>query len=835
MPRHAQRNLFKIALACVMILSSVLGLGGFSPAQAGPAAQVTTASPNGLVINEVADSQNVASEYFELYNTSAITINLSSYVIYNRDGNNPLSTLANPLIGPGQFRVIGPSQLGRPTIAGSGLATIDFLGLRNTSPSDQIIDVVNWGGAPDPGWPNYELFACCFFNTNQPTLIPDNPKDIQRWPDGQDTDVGTDWAQIERSPGAPSCGDPFEDDDTLSTPFLQNSGTTTLHRICAAGDSDFIRIDVSPSFTYTLQANAVGSRVDTLMRLYDAAGNLIAENDPGTSRDSQISFRPAAQGSFRAQVVDSTGQGSNGFDFLYNFTITQQSAASPTPSLSVTPTPIACEDQYEPDNVFPTQAKVLELNTEQVHTFCRQNSPQGDVDWLLFVASAGKIYTFYTKDLAGPTDTVLSLQDSDGSSLYDNDDYQPGTSLASRIDWSFTRDGVYYLAVREKRGGNSPAYRYTVGVSTTGQLPPSMTPSATATLSPFSPTPTSGPCYDGFEPDGVPETARIIYIGQTQRHNVCPVTDADWVKFYGRAGKAYTIATTNLGIGLDTYMWIFDSDATTIVAYNDDGGNGVASRIDFVPLKDDFYYVQVKNAGDLGLPEMTYELSLAVTPPPPQPPSTATGIVAPAVTVTPGTGDDGVSTPTTIVLPTKPPVNTPTQGVIPPTPEVPEPVATNAGGEQPAPTQPAVEPTKEPDVPPTEPPVVEPTPELPGVPVTGGRENVPVIEAISQPPAVVRMAPMLFRVFFDRNGNQSYNANEGIRGVSVFFLDATTNYAPTASLLTSEVGEGRLQVPVSPQQVYIPYFNIFMPLTRFPERELHSIWLPPVKLPQSVP
>ena len=67
MPRSAQRNrLFRITLACVMILSSVFTLAGLKNAQAQPNAESLPASPNGLVINEVWDSQTVSAEYFEL-------------------------------------------------------------------------------------------------------------------------------------------------------------------------------------------------------------------------------------------------------------------------------------------------------------------------------------------------------------------------------------------------------------------------------------------------------------------------------------------------------------------------------------------------------------------------------------------------------------------------------------------------------------------------------------------------------------------------------------------------------------------------------------------------
>ena len=91
----------------------------------------------------------------------------------------------------------------------------------------------------------------------------------------------------------------------------------------------------------------------------------------------------------------------------------------------------------------------------------------------------------------------------------------------------------------------------------------------------------------------------------------------------------------------------------------------MASRIDFFPQVDDWYFIQVKNAGDQGAPEMTYDLSLVVVPGVPQPPGTATAIIAPVVTVT---GDPNVPSPTTFVEPTKVPLNTPTQGPIQPTP-----------------------------------------------------------------------------------------------------------------------------------------------------------------------
>ncbi len=777
-------------------------------------------SPNGLVINEIYESQSPSNEYFELYNTSGTAINLSTYQIYNRDGFTELSRLDDPVIGPGQFRVIGPTQLHTNTIGGpTGLDRTDFLGLVNTSPTDTVIDVVNWGNAPNPNWPNYNRFAPYFFSANRPQLpAQDGPRSLQRWPDGQDSDQGTDWDDIDSSPGGPSCGDPYEPDDTSGTASNQNVGTTVLHRLCPAADQDWVSVNMSTGFTYTLQAIAVGSLVDTVMRLYDSSGNLLATDDNPNSRNSIIVFRPTSNQSFRIQVVDRAGAGNSGRDYLYNLQVSAEQVSTPTPT---PPVPTGCVDAYEPDDSM-SQAKYLELNTEQVHILCKSTGGI-DQDWVTFIATAGKVYSMYTKDLAAVVDTVITLYDARGNELAENDDYQPGQGLASRIDYTFSADGQYFLRIRDNRNRSGQGYQYTVGLSSTGQLPPSATPTRTQTPSPFTPTPTLGPCTDSYEPDGVPETARIILIGSTQHHSICPAGDADWVRFYARAGKVYTIRTSNLGVGLDTYMYIFDSDAKTILAQNDDGGDGVASRIDFYPLRDDWYFVQVKNAGDIGGPEQVYDLSLSVVPGVPQPPGTATAIIAPPVTGTPVREP----IPTAVVQPTKPPVPTPTQGTVLPTPPlVQQPTFTS---------QPAVEPTR-----PTQ-PIEAPTATavIPGVPITGALdEPVPppvVINVGDRPAASPDYAPVLFRLFYDRNHNDRLDAGEGIRGIDVFFLSGDAGMTLSGSVRTSDNGTGSLKIPAVAHRIYIPYLGINMKLSDFPGREAHSLWLPPVQLPDRVP
>jgi|GEM_PF-3182409 len=834
-------HLSKLAAAALLLMTTLLGAlvvggqGSFTGMTAAEASNMAFIPniPSSLVINEIFDSATPANEYFELYNTGTTAINLSTYQIYNRDGRNNLSNLADPIIGAGQFRVIGPTQLGTPTIAGSGLARIDFLGLVNTSPTDTIVDVVNFGGSPNPNWANYERFRDAFFTVNIPTLPDaDGPRTLQRWPDGTDSDRGTDFAQIFSSPSAASCADPFEDDDTFQTAVAQTVGAPVMRRLCAGGDEDWISISMSTSFTYTLRTEAVGSRVDTVMRLYDSSGALIVEDDNTTRRDSTINFRPTSAATFRVQIVDKNNAGTNGTEFLYNFQVTATSSSTPTPG---TPTPAGCIDAYEPDNTLET-AKPIELNTDQEHVLC----PAGDSDWVFFSAAPNKVYTMVTRNLARPVDTLLTLYDAEGNRLAENDDYQPGQGLESRIDYVFSHAGVYFLRARDKRGSGGLGYSYRLAVESAGALPPTGTPTRTPSPNPNTPTPTPGQCYDAFEPDGIPETAKTILIGSTQRHIICPVADADWVRFYARGGKLYTIRTANLGPGLDTYMYLFDTDGRRILAQNDDAGGaeGVASRIEFFPQRDDWYYAQIKNAGDIGSPDQTYDLSLTVATGAPQPPPTATGNPPLPSTPRPPTT---VVQPTSPAQPTSPPPPTPTRGPAttpPPNAPLPSPVGTTVvggGTEEEGELPPVPTPVPADD---REPNVVLPTavgtPMIPNVPRTGHAPEAAAPFDVNQG-LPLRYAPVQFQLFSDMDGNSSYSLGEGIRGIDVFFRGGNGSLAASGASVTSREGTARLTLPLGRQRVYIPYLGINLELGQLPGRDLYSLRLPRVELPDRVP
>lgn len=126
-------------------------------------------------------------------------------------------------------------------------------------------------------------------------------------------------------------------------------------------------------------------------------------------------------------------------------------SATPASHLAAQPVPRSrqgqCLDQYEPDN-SPEEAKAIGVNgPAQTHSF----DPQADQDWMWFQATRGVTYTIRTFNLVRDTDTVLSLYDTDGSTLLAINDDDPDSEelFASRIDWTAPVDGRYYIMVRD--------------------------------------------------------------------------------------------------------------------------------------------------------------------------------------------------------------------------------------------------------------------------------------------------------------------------------------------------------------------------------------------------
>jgi hypothetical protein len=308
-------------------------------------------------------------------------------------------------------------------------------------------------------------------------------------------------------------------------------------------------------------------------------------------------------------------------------------ATPETPTATVTPvvTPRGCPEGADPAGDLPG-ASLLRVEVPERHGIC----DLGDVDWFKFGAVGGKVYTIDIPDMDNGLDLSLGVFEENGNRLTFNDDYnfrnpsQPDSNdIRPRIDsWRAPYDGFFYIQVRDNLGigGGGRAYTILLDSESYGPTPAQITEV----------------CQDLFEQDGLPEQAKLITSNETQRGKaLCPVGDADWVKFFALRGKTYFIYTDtrpyigsadpsrnpnfppNPGVqggteaGADTVIYLADRDGVSIVDFNDDivGGNTLDSQLRFSPSADGFYYAQIKNVGDIGNQFIRYDFTLALCVP----------------------------------------------------------------------------------------------------------------------------------------------------------------------------------------------------------------------------
>ena len=117
---------------------------------------------------------------------------------------------------------------------------------------------------------------------------------------------------------------------------------------------------------------------------------------------------------------------------------------------------------------------------------------------------------------------------------------------------------------------------------------------------------------DLFELDDTPGQASQLILRQAQMHNLDKPGDTDWAKFSASQGSNYTISTSDLGPAADTYLYLYDTDGTTLLASNDDFGGSLGSQIQWSAPVAGTYYVMVKhwNPNVAGC-STTYTLNLA--------------------------------------------------------------------------------------------------------------------------------------------------------------------------------------------------------------------------------
>ncbi len=184
----------------------------------------------------------------------------------------------------------------------------------------------------------------------------------------------------------------------------------------------------------------------------------------------------------------------------------------------------------------------------------------GDLDWFAFSAIAGSRYIIETS-LGSLSDSVLRVFDTDGvTQLAYNDDGGPG--LASLITFIAPASDTFYIEVRAYSPSQMGSYTLSVSIEDDHGNDAGH---ATATSDPSN------------------HYATIDYN-----------EDRDWFSFAAVAGVTYSLETSLITLH-DSVLTLFDTDGITQLAYNDDGGEGLASSIQWVALKDGVYFVEVRS------------------------------------------------------------------------------------------------------------------------------------------------------------------------------------------------------------------------------------------------
>jgi hypothetical protein len=239
---------------------------------------------------------------------------------------------------------------------------------------------------------------------------------------------------------------------------------------------------------------------------------------------------------------------------------------------------------YEPDN---SMAEASYISLGGINSEKRNVYPSGDADWIRFDAVAGNDYIIDTYSTAGSgtkgpddVDVYMVLYDTDGATVLDEADDGGLTTGFARINWTCPSSGSYYVCVTDYNTafdlGNGKTGNYMLGII--------------ELESPFEPD------------DAYTQATSIGYnTANAQTHDLSPQGDEDWVSFVATAGTHYIIETYSTGgFGMsaggdvDTYIYLYDTNGTTILFEDDDGGaSPLYSRIEWVAPGNGTYYVKI--------------------------------------------------------------------------------------------------------------------------------------------------------------------------------------------------------------------------------------------------
>ncbi|MEW6742270.1 MAG: pre-peptidase C-terminal domain-containing protein [Planctomycetota bacterium] len=327
--------------------------------------------------------------------------------------------------------------------------------------------------------------------------------------------------------------------------------------IAALGEVFFYSFTVPEASDIDLRSQTLGSGLDSKLRLSDAAGAVLGEDDDtGPEDDAWLRYTGVA-GLYVASVDSFDGTSTGGYFF--------QNLSSPAAAPS--------QSESEPNDDFSTTNEASCCNI-----IAGAVDPSGDQDYYILNLSAatGLLLTVDTPE--SDLDPQVYLYDELQNELGWDDDGGPG--LDSRLEISVPA-GSYFIRVK---GYSTSTGSYELTVTCAGAFTPVGSES---------------------EPNDDFTTATEILPGDDLSGSISPAGDIDSYRLDVKTGLELNIPVVTHGSGLDPQVRVF-TEAGQQIYFDDDSGAGFDSLLQGIFLAEGLYYLQVNGYG--GTSTGSYEI-----------------------------------------------------------------------------------------------------------------------------------------------------------------------------------------------------------------------------------
>jgi hypothetical protein len=432
--------------------------------------------------------------------------------------------------------------------------------------------------------------------------------------------IGDGWqidsVSISSEPDDTSCAESTRNDGLAAATPVSLGQTMTGVRICPRGDVDFYKFSgtAGQKVAIRVDAGAIGSNLDPYLFLLDSSGGLILENDDidaGIVRDSALAAVLPYTGVYYLKVKAWDHPQAGGADQSY--TLRLMSDTTPPAASIASPS-----NSWIPGSVFDVSASALdsgsgilrvdfywhspdwvngsweligrdadgsdgwsatydlsargELTNSGIYVEARDAADNTRGSLLLSLKIDSEKPVSQMKPLAGETrSTAIQLQWSaydSGSGLAElNLQYrQPGGVWQEWLpNPSITASESWFL------GQLGQTYEFRMRARDNANLLEDYPPAAEAFTTIDSACSAEPDIYEQNGADNNREGAVPLPLEMNQEHNLCGLSDADWVSFPAQAGVKWMIAGISLGGGAAVRLEIYNSAGALLESFQAPG------------------------------------------------------------------------------------------------------------------------------------------------------------------------------------------------------------------------------------------------------------------------